>query len=169
MIAIPNTGRRTGPAWIRFFSGLVAGLLLSLAALAGSPDMAWFAGGHIGVSGLALSRDGATLASASIGDNTGKLWSLPAGGLQHTLAAHDGQVYSTDISADGKYVVTAGELVFGDSSLNIKLWDATDGGFIGDFSGSNGLVFSARFSPDSTLLATGEEGSVVNNLPRIRP
>jgi len=81
----------------------------------------------------------------------------PAG----TLAEFAGWVIAADYSRDGQVLVTAG----GDSLLyrpgNVVLWKVADGSRIGDCVGHPTAVWSARLSPDGTLLATsGYDGSV---------
>jgi WD40 repeat protein len=52
----------------------------------GAPDIVWTGPGHTGINGLAVSPDGQTLATASLGDETIKLWNASEGKLLHTLA-----------------------------------------------------------------------------------
>ncbi|HAF14736.1 MAG TPA: hypothetical protein DCK99_13780, partial [Blastocatellia bacterium] len=74
----------------------LAALLISSALLLGqgAPDIVWTGPGHTGINGLAVSPDGQTLATASLGDETIKLWNASEGKLLHTLAGHLGGVYS---------------------------------------------------------------------------
>jgi len=81
----------------------------------------------------------------------------PAG----TLAEFTRWVIAADYSRDGQMLVTAG----GDSLLyrpgDVVLWKVADGSRIGDCVGHPTAVWSARLSPDGTLLATsGYDGSV---------
>ncbi|HEX3969699.1 MAG TPA: hypothetical protein VHX19_00170, partial [Stellaceae bacterium] len=64
------------------------------------------------VLGLSLSRDGATLATAS-NDTTVRLWSMPKLELQRTIhlptdAVSEGSAAAVDFSPDGKFLVTSG-------------------------------------------------------------
>jgi WD40 repeat protein len=72
-----------------------------------------------GITALAVSPDGKTLASASH-DDLAKLWSLPGGQLLATLEGHKEGVNDIAITPDGKTYITAG------SDKTIKLWSAPD-------------------------------------------
>jgi WD40 repeat protein len=72
-----------------------------------------------GITALAISPDGKTLASASH-DNLTKLWSLPGGQLLATLEGHKEGVNDIAITPDSKTYITAG------NDKTIKLWSAPD-------------------------------------------
>ncbi len=135
-------------------------LLLSCTAapsFAGSPQVVWNAGGHIGVNSVALSPDGAMLATCSAVDNTGKLWRVSDGTLVHTLAAHYAGVQSTAISPDGQFVATTGDVAHGSGEVPVKLWRVDDGTLVRTFTGDNEQVSTAvSFSPNGQLLACGQ-------------
>src|SRR5947207_14146678 len=96
---------------------LLVGFCVAFVALAisspvllgqGAPDIVWTGPGHTGINGLAVSPDGQTLATASLGDETVKLWNAADGTLLHTLAGHYGGLYAAAFSPDGTMVATAG-------------------------------------------------------------
>ncbi len=70
-----------------------------------------------GITALAISPDGKTLASVSH-DGLAKLWSLPGGQLLATLEGHKKGVNDIAITPDSKTYITAG------SDKTIKLWSA---------------------------------------------
>jgi len=97
------------------------------------------------------------LAALAVCGGAGAADPPPAG----TLADFTRWVIAADYSRDGQVLVTAG----GDSLLyrpgDVVLWKVADGTRIGDCVGHATAVWSARLSPDGTLLATsGYDGSV---------
>src|SRR6059036_3499345 len=82
-------------------------------SVAGPAHIVWMGGGHIGVNGLAISPDQATLATCSATDNTAKLWSANSGVMVRTLAAHSAGINSCAFSPDGTLLATAGDVNFG--------------------------------------------------------
>jgi WD40 repeat protein len=119
-----------------------------LVAVLGGPD------GHVGqVSGLAVSPDGKTLASAG-GDKL-LLWDLATGAVRHKLLGHQDHVYCVAFSADGRV------LAAGDRAGAIKLWDPATGTELRTLIGHAGRVTRIAFSPDGRVLgSTGNDGSV---------
>jgi WD40 repeat protein/uncharacterized caspase-like protein len=73
-----------------------------------------------GVSQVAFSRDGKTLASAST-DNTIKTWDIATGRELHTFIGHTAAIDSIDFSPDGRLLASAAE----DGAT--FLWDANTG------------------------------------------
>src|ERR1051325_1761715 len=72
--------------------GLFAALA-PIAAAQGRPDIVWFGPGHININTVAVSPDGQTIASASTGDHTVKLWRTSDGTLLRTLPAQLGECW----------------------------------------------------------------------------
>lgn len=129
----------------------------------GAPNIVWSGPGHTGINGLAVSPDGQTLATASLGDETIKLWNAAEGKLLHTLAGHYGGVLSAAFTPDGTMVATAGEQVPGSGSAGVKLWRVSDGAFLRDFTAPiSSIAFSVAISPDGQFLAAGDQSQIVN-------
>ncbi len=128
--------------------------------------------GHTdGVLSVRFSPDGKQLLSGSY-DNTARLWDIATEAELQTLRGHSWWVWSAEFSPDGNRVVTAGQdgkaIVWQRSTDDPFRHDssATDGivrptsGLplytqITEFTGHDGAVYSARFSPDGKLIATG--------------
>ena len=68
------------------------------------------------VYGLALSRDGSMLASAT-GDHAVRLWDLAAGKEMHKFMGHSGAVQTVAFSSDGHWLVS------GSSDGSARIWD----------------------------------------------
>jgi WD40 repeat protein/tetratricopeptide (TPR) repeat protein len=105
-----------------------------------------------GVTAVAFSPDGETLATASQ-DNTVKLWNRQGEDLQ-TLTGHSDEVYSVVFSPDGETLATASE----DST--VKLW-SQQGEALQTLSGHSAGVTSVAFSPDGQTLATASRDKTV--------
>ena len=77
--------------------------------------------GHIeGITSLAFSPDGKTLASASF-DGTIKLWKMPAGVNTATLKGHQGVIASLAYSPDGRTIVSGGR------DETVRVWEIATG------------------------------------------
>lgn len=106
------------------------------------------------IHGLALSPDGALLASGSR-DLTVKLWAMPEGGHVKTLEGHSGDVYDLAISADGTLLAS------GSWDGTVGLWSLPEGERRGTIEHPDGPVTSVALSPDGSLLvAAAREGGV---------
>jgi RNA polymerase sigma factor (sigma-70 family) len=79
-----------------------------------------FAGHKDRVYGVAYSRDGTLLATASR-DGTAALWNATTGKKLLTLDGHEGEVHAVAISPDRKRIATAGK------DCTVRLWDASTG------------------------------------------
>jgi WD40 repeat protein len=98
---------------------------------------------------IAFSPAGGLLASVPDRYAT-KLWNLKDGKLLDTIyTSFTGAVSSLEFSGDGRYLAT------GHYDGAIRLWDLNSGELAREFQ-SNGVIESLAFSPDSTLLASGE-------------
>jgi WD40 repeat protein len=101
------------------------------------------------VEGLAFSRDGTLLASASW-DRTVKLWNPATGEEVRTLSGHGGHVHGVAFSPDGKAVASASH------DATVKLWDVADGKLRATLAdGTLNHIYSVAFSPDGRALAAG--------------
>ena len=121
-----------------------------------------------GMHSMALSPDGAILASGSE-DSTIRLWDMHTGEHKRTLNGHTDRVYSVAFSTDGK------TLASGSDDNTIRLWNVDTGeteriltGHVGEFEGvDNGHssvegVKSVAFSPDGKTLASGGGDNVIH-------
>ena len=108
-----------------------------------------------GVSAVAFSPDGDTLATTEFGGAT-RLWSVTGRRLHQTaaLGGHVGAVYSPAFSPDGNTLATVG------ADHTARLWDTTDPDHphalasLTDDDGHTTAVFSAVFGPGGHTLAT---------------
>ncbi len=110
--------------------------------------------GHTsGVSAVAFSPDGRTLATASY-DNKARLWDISNPHDPQPLSiltGHNKGVYSVAFSADGRTLATAS------FDYTAQLWDVSDlhhPGLLGTLTGHGEGVYSVAFSPDGHTLAT---------------
>jgi WD40 repeat protein/serine/threonine protein kinase len=130
--------------------------------------------GHTdGVLSVRFSRDGRQLVSGSY-DNTARLWDLASRQSVQVLSGHSWWVWAADFSPDGQRIVTAGQ------DGKVIVWRKAEGGEQGgasrqarpnsqlsalspqpvyvqqtEFSGHVGAVYSARFSPNGKVVASG--------------
>jgi WD40 repeat protein/serine/threonine protein kinase len=134
--------------------------------------------GHTdGVLSVRFSPDGRQLLSGSY-DNTARLWDVATGAELQSLKGHSWWVWSAEFSPDGNRIVTAGQdgkaivwqrgavgsqlSAIGQNQTNGRPADgrqptADSRVFtpLTEFTGHNGAVYSARFSPNGKRVATG--------------
>jgi WD40 repeat protein len=115
-----------------------------------------------GVLSVAFSPDGKQLLSGSY-DNTARLWDIATGKALQTFKGHSWWVWSARFSPDGKRIVTASQ------DGKAIVWERTNGGAsqpsasnpqplfveLTQFTGHDGAVYAAAFSPNGKLVATG--------------
>ena len=110
------------------------------------------------VNSVAVSPDGATLASSGSWDNEIKLWHLKAREpfVIATLRGHTDAVSSVSFSSpDGA------TLASGSWDRTIKLWDGKSGGLIATLEGHADAVTSVSFSSGGTTLASGSRDGTI--------
>ncbi|MEO2006407.1 MAG: WD40 repeat domain-containing protein, partial [Candidatus Poribacteria bacterium] len=107
-------------------------------------------GGH-GVSPLAVSADGSTLANSK-GD-TVMLWDVEARQANGAIKGHSSMVRNLAFSPDGAMLATSSR------DNTVKLWDVADRKEIATLRGHSPAVTSVAFSPDGATLARGGGGS----------
>lgn len=78
--------------------------------------------------------------------------------LLHTFGPHDGAVFSTAFSPDGRHLAVA---FGGEDRGAVSLWNVNDGTRVHDFVGHKSYVYGVTISPDGESLASaGADGTV---------
>lgn len=109
--------------------------------------------GHTGaVRGLAFSRDGSTLVSGSE-DKTVRLWDMATGKHRATLSGFGGAVNCAAFHPSGS------PLVIGSDEKTLRILDTATGRLVRTLACETG-VRCVAFSPDGSLLTTGEGNTV---------
>ena len=115
---------------------------------------ATLSGHRQGVTGLAFSRDGKTLASGSM-DGSVRLWDVERGAEVRAVGGKAGQFTSVALSPDGK-TLAAGMAADG----LVRLWEAASGDERSTLTGYKQWLWSVAFSPDGKTLATADADGV---------
>jgi WD40 repeat protein len=126
----------------------------------GAPNAIWYGAGHATVQAVALSPDGSTLATASLEDDTIKLWDTASGSFVRTLAASYTGLYALAFTPDGQFLVSGGDTAFGSGQSDVLMWRVSDGQIVQQFTANSLAVFSIAISPDGQLLAGGDSNGM---------
>ena len=107
--------------------------------------------GHESLSSMALSPDGAMLASGGNREGAVRLWDVAAQTTVATLEGHEERVTSASFSPGGALLATAGGWY---DKSTIKLWDVATRKLVGTLKGHTDWAASLAFSPDGAILAS---------------
>ncbi|MGQ9540403.1 MAG: hypothetical protein ACUVTY_04835 [Armatimonadota bacterium] len=114
----------------------------------GAPDIVWMTRHHTTwVNALSFTADGSLLASGGE-DARAKVWSTSDGVLLRDFITGTA-VRGLSIAPDGSTLTT---VLF---ERTVQFWSVTDGNQIASFLGHSAYLFSARYLPDGSLVATG--------------
>ena len=117
-------------------------------------ELRTFVGHTRGVTSVAFSPDGKSLASGSY-DCLVKVWDVATGQNTLTLKGHDSTVTSVVFSPDGKHLAS------GSDDCTIKLWNLATRHAELRFHGHTAYVRSVAFSPDGKRLASASHDRTV--------
>jgi WD40 repeat protein len=118
-----------------------------------------FKGHTSGITALAISPDGETLASCSY-DKTIKLWHLKTGTLLKTLTGHHSWVRAIAFSPDGENLVSGGGALDSKTDTNIHLWSLKTGKSTRVISGNPEPISFVSFTPDGKNLLAASETNI---------
>jgi WD40 repeat protein len=114
------------------------------------------------VYGLALSRDGKQIATASA-DETAKVWSVVDKNATATLEGHHGAVYAVAFKSDGKQLAT------GSADHEMLVWDLQSKQKLTEVRNHKGGVTALRWTPDDKALVTSCEDGLARIFTDIKP
>jgi WD40 repeat protein/serine/threonine protein kinase len=151
---------------------------------ASGKELATLPGHQDGVLTVRFSPDGRKLLSGSY-DNTARLWDLATRQTIQEFKGHSWWVWAAEFSPDGSRIVTAGQdgkaIVWQSSAVSPQSSGLSSqppapslqSHFtrLTEFTGHDGAVYSARFSPDGTLVATGgyDKRMMIWNPNKVKP
>ncbi|MFD2421851.1 WD40 repeat domain-containing serine/threonine protein kinase [Amycolatopsis pigmentata] len=98
---------------------------------------------------LAVSPDGAVLATSDTMDKTVRLWDIPGKRLLGTLPAEIDTAQALAFTPDGAFLAVGG------ADHSVTLWDVSKRQLLHTLRGHTDSVLSLRFSSDGTLLVSG--------------
>ena len=128
---------------------------LKLWDVATGRDTATIRGERFAVTSVAVSPDGATLATGGL-DQSIKLWDVPAGREKGKLVGALGRVTCLTFSPDAKL------LAAGSQEGNVKLWDLAAAKVIAALDGGHAKdVRCVSFSPDLAALASADDDGII--------
>ncbi len=107
-----------------------------------------FTGHTEGITSIAFSPDGQTLASSS-SDETVRLWDVATGRHKLTLTGHTRRIGSIAFRPDGS------TLAGGGADATVHLWDSVSGAHKAMLTGHIHAISTVAFSPDGKTLASG--------------
>jgi WD40 repeat protein len=110
-----------------------------------------------GVTDVAVSPDGRYLAAPV--DEDARILELSTGRTVATLREHDGLVFSTAFSADGRTLVTGGQ------DQTARLWEVPSGRPMGALVGHNAYLNDAQFTPDGKSVVTASDDGTARVFP----
>lgn len=101
-----------------------------------------------GVSSMAFSQDGGTLAAVGY-DADVRVWDARTGAPRHVIEGLKVAMFDTAFSPDGKFLATAG------ADRTVYLWDTQSWKLARKITGQPETISVVRFSPDGRTLVTG--------------
>jgi energy-coupling factor transporter ATP-binding protein EcfA2 len=131
----------------------------SLLSIAADPYATRLTGHTTGLTRVAFSPDGRTLATASV-DGISRLWDISNPHQPHplsTLTGHTAEVWSVAFSPDGRTLAT------GSTDTTARLWDIRDPRLplpLSTLTGHTNAIWSVAFSADGHTLATGSDDGI---------